>query len=280
MSKKPLPFEDGEFLLEIIKDLIQEVNSELLEVSMQSQSEMNEFKRKLKKIFNEYKKDFGPEFEKELEKVYNEEFQETESKLIDFNNPEFRIPSKRFIDFNYGLKKILEGAEDSTNDLFENGLNAVLTSINRYQNRVSNELLQKITSGATQGAGADEITERVIALLKKEGIKGFNTIDKNGDERMYSLQATAKYKVRSFLVQSRQRAVIAKCLERGHDLIQVSSHGDPSPMCQPHQGRIYSISGQTKGYPLLDTALWDGAYKKGSGVGWPYCRHTFLVFFE
>jgi hypothetical protein len=38
----------------------------------------------------------------------------------------------------------------------------------------------------------------------------------------------------------------------GFDLIQVSSHNTTTPVCQDYEGKVYSMTGKVKGFPILD----------------------------
>lgn len=50
------------------------------------------------------------------------------------------------------------------------------------------------------------------------------------------------------------QAVLDRMKEYDNDLMQVSSHNNPCPICVPFEGQIYSASGNSKTYPPLDDA--------------------------
>ncbi|MDO5125345.1 MAG: phage minor capsid protein [Ruminococcus sp.] len=65
--------------------------------------------------------------------------------------------------------------------------------------------------------------------------------------------------------------------EMGCDLVEVTSHMGARPSHALWQGKVYSISGESKKYPSLREAT---GYGTGEGLkGWN-CRHDFYPFFE
>jgi hypothetical protein len=63
--------------------------------------------------------------------------------------------------------------------------------------------------------------------------------------------------------------------EVGGDLVQMTSHASACPICQPLEGRVYSISGKSKKYPKLDIA-----FSNGHADIHPNCIHSIVPFFE
>src|SRR5690606_668684 len=60
----------------------------------------------------------------------------------------------------------------------------------------------------------------------------------------------------------------------GNDLVEVSAHDGARPLCEPYQGRIFSLSGNHPDYPALaDTSMGDPAGLFGVNCGhvkYPY----------
>lgn len=55
--------------------------------------------------------------------------------------------------------------------------------------------------------------------------------------------------------------------------MQFASHPNSCPICLEHQGKTYSIHGQTPGYPKVDEA-------EADGVGHPNCKCEWVLFFD
>jgi hypothetical protein len=68
--------------------------------------------------------------------------------------------------------------------------------------------------------------------------------------------------------------VIGKALDDGNDLVECSTIFPTCDICAKYQGRIYSISGKTEGYP----ALYETAFSHGYSIIHPNCRHQFYPY--
>jgi len=119
-------------------------------------------------------------------------------------------------------------------------------------------------------------------LKKKEAIKEFvqemgdqfHVTYKNGSK--VHIKDYAKMSIRTTINSSMARATINTNLEYGNDLVRMSWHSTSCPVCSPYQGKVYSINGDTKGYPLL-SEINNGAVST-YGVTHPQCRHRFTPY--
>ena len=59
----------------------------------------------------------------------------------------------------------------------------------------------------------------------------------------------------------------------GNDLVYLPAHPGACPLCMAWQGKVYSVSGKTPGYPKQEEAI------KG-GVGHPNCKHQWLIYWD
>lgn len=263
------------FLNSTIEELINEILSKSSDVNFTNAKEKEKFIEQLANLLKEYK----PEFKKKLLEQAKLEFNEVGSLLKPLSDlvvvSNFRIPSKKDLDFISGLQTILNQAVSNIDTMFDSSLDSMIRQLNQYEKALQDRVLKEIGKGGTLGRSIDEISKNIVKEFQKDGIKSFIVND-----REYSLEASATRLARNTLINGRQRAVIFEAVKNGHDLIKISSHGDESPMCKPHSGKIYSITGSTEGYPLLESIFWNGGYKKGDGVGHPYCRHSFMVYIK
>lgn len=58
-----------------------------------------------------------------------------------------------------------------------------------------------------------------------------------------------------------------------NDLVYLPAHTFSCPKCMKFQGKVYSISGKTKGYPTQSEAI-------NGGIGHPNCKHPWLLYWE
>lgn len=108
-------------------------------------------------------------------------------------------------------------------------------------------------------------------LLKKslDG-KTVTVINKNGKPMSFDAKYYAEMVARTKLIEAQAIATVDTALQFGSDLVQVSSHNTPTPICQEFEGKIYSISGKDKDFPPLTEIP----------PFHPNCRHTLTVTFR
>lgn len=159
---------------------------------------------------------------------------------------------------------------------------AILSVKNESRQILTKNLVKNIATSQILGEARTKISNKIVNQLRAEGITALSYPSESAKsgERNLSLKAYAKSLARQTLINSRASAVIKRAMERGHDLVQISTHSNPSPMCQPWSGKIVSISGTSKDYPSLQEALFKGKYQKGGGIFWRWCRHSLTVYIE
>ena len=126
---------------------------------------------------------------------------------------------------------------------------------------------QKFATGAT----VKETKRILIDKLTDHGIAGIR--DKRG--RLIRLDAYAELVARSTTREASNLATLDQLQTHGHDLVQMSSHASPCPICAPLEGRVYSISGSDNRYPRLDVA-----YGPGHANIHPNCLHVLTPYIE
>ncbi len=84
----------------------------------------------------------------------------------------------------------------------------------------------------------------------------------------------AEMLARTTRTETQNIAMVGKALDDGNDLVECSTIFPTCDVCAKYQGRIYSISGNTPGYP----ALYKTAFKNGYSCIHPNCRHQFFPY--
>ena len=125
-----------------------------------------------------------------------------------------------------------------------------------------------------------QMAQEALNSLARKGITGFT------DRAGRNWQASSY--VEMALRTSTHRALFEGHADRlqsaGYDLVRISSHPNPSPQCQPFEGKILSLSGKQSGTVFEDSAL-DGSQVKANvymsldqakarGFEHPNCKHT------
>ncbi len=143
----------------------------------------------------------------------------------------------------------------------------MLRSADKVYVSATESIQAQVIAGAKTGRQA--IAETVSGW-SKGGLKAFT--DKAG--RQWTPEAYAQVITRTTTANVRREAQYERMDEYGLDLIQISSHADARPGCAPYQGKVYSLNGKTKGYPLLS----ETSYGEPDGIFGINCRHTSTVY--
>lgn len=154
------------------------------------------------------------------------------------------LVSDFYLDFANGMNGLVRGAEHQLNEALKRQIRA------------------RTIAGQLTGQSIQKIAKDVRSVL---GDQGFSVlIDRGG--RQWSLKSYADMLVRTHIIKSANEGSINRYLSYGLDIVQISTHTGSCPICQQYEGKIYSISGESKEYPKLDITP---PYH-------PRCRHTYL----
>lgn len=123
-------------------------------------------------------------------------------------------------------------------------------------------------------SGSSTLRQAIAETASGWAAKGIPAlVDRAG--RQWSIEAYAQTVVRSNVRQVTTESSIAMAEELDHDLMEVSSHVGARPGCAPYQGKVYSLNGNTKGYPRLS----DTSYGEPGGLFGIQCTHYMLPYF-
>lgn len=86
-----------------------------------------------------------------------------------------------------------------------------------------------------------DAAQQALDILTKRGVTGF----RDAAGRNWSLTSYIEMKSRTIVNQELRQGHADRLLERGHNLVVVSSHSNPAPVCQPFEGQILSLDGET-----------------------------------
>lgn len=131
--------------------------------------------------------------------------------------------------------------------------------------------LEAVQEKFTTGLTVRETKDFLVNSLLESGLGGIK--DKLG--RVMQIESYAQMIARSTTREATNRATMNQLIALGYDLVQMSEHGSPCPLCAPLEGRVYSISGEDKRFPALDIA-YDGDYANIH----PNCAHVLTPYIE
>jgi len=130
------------------------------------------------------------------------------------------------------------------------------------------DIYRKMTLEKARGSVLGYQTSKTAAKklredLQSKGITGF--VDKAG--RQWTLQNYSRMAAITVTNNALREGTINRIQERGHDLVQVSSHPGPCKKCEQYNGATLSISGNDPDYGSIDEA-------RGNGLFHPRCKHA------
>ena len=111
------------------------------------------------------------------------------------------------------------------------------------------EISRAIARGLIEGSTRKTISDDILLSLREQ-LKENKLLRING--RNYRPDKYAKLVTRTRAREATTQGMINTSLQYGVDLIQISVHHHPqNDPCSKHQGKIYSISGNSKQFPRL-----------------------------
>lgn len=138
------------------------------------------------------------------------------------------------------------------------------------------------SSGVRSGTRLDA-AQQALDILTKRGVTGF----RDAAGRNWSLASYIEMKSRTIVNQELIDGHTDRMLERGQNLIVVSSHSNPAPQCQPFEGQVLSLDGEA-GTVVRPNATGGRAVKvkikatlreaRSKGFQHPRCAHAISAF--
>lgn len=141
----------------------------------------------------------------------------------------------------------------------------------RIQDTVRQISIESVAQAQAMGVSVKQLRQDLTTRFVNNNILAIKT--RTG--KNINIEAYAGTVARSTMTEAQNKATMIHSQELGYDLVQMSEHHSPCPICAPLESRIYSISGNDTRYPPLDFAF-------GSGYAniHPNCRHILLPYIE
>lgn len=141
--------------------------------------------------------------------------------------------------------------------------NRTFTELISYTGRNIDDMIaeanrEAIAAKLASGSTVDQAAAILSEMLTQRGITAFE-YKRNGQTVYMQLDRYAAMVARSTTAEVQNQASLLQAQEIAGDLVKMTTHSPTCPICYPLQGRVYSISGKTKGYPKLQVA-YSGGY--------------------
>lgn len=105
-----------------------------------------------------------------------------------------------------------------------------------------------------EGEARGTLRNKIMDYLRSrmQGDKFIRIVGKDGIARNYKIGKYIELVARTELRQAASAATEATAREYDHDLIEIPAKGGSCEECIPFEGKVYSLSGDTPGYPVLE----------------------------
>lgn len=131
---------------------------------------------------------------------------------------------------------------------FGGSMNSFMRSGEKIINEaMKRQLRSQIIEGRLAGDSIREIKKTVNETFFNKGFIGLT--DRSG--RNWPIDNYAEMLTRTHVMRANNEGAINRAKDFGVDIVEVSTHSSACPVCQPHEGKFYSISGKDKKYPEL-----------------------------
>jgi ribosomal protein L44E len=164
---------------------------------------------------------------------------------------------------------VLNAGLDKTLGKFDNLTKTTAICGSRQISETLDRVYMQVTSGAFSQEAA---IKNAITELAKKGIEAYDY----GTRKDY-IDVVVRRAVRTGVNQTVAKIALSNAEQLGTDLVEVSAHSGARPTHAEWQGKVFSISGKTKGYEKLSEAT---GYGTVTGLCGANCRHTFYPFME
>lgn len=118
----------------------------------------------------------------------------------------------------------------------------------RAEDAIRKAGLRQVAIGLAGGDTRRAVSSRLRDELASQGMTSFQ--DALG--RRWKLDTYAAMAVRTTTREAVTAGTENRLLERGLDLVTVSSHPGPADICEPYEGKTFSLTGKTPGFDRLD----------------------------
>lgn len=112
--------------------------------------------------------------------------------------------------------------------------------------------VHEVATGIAAGQGRRTVSAALRRRLVSEAVTNATTGFVDAGGRRWSLSAYARMVARTTTREAVTRGTVNRLAELDFDLVTISSHADPCPICEPYDGETFSLSGRDREFGLLD----------------------------
>lgn len=155
-----------------------------------------------------------------------------------------------------------------------NNLNNALDFVGR---RIEDEIRDTGLSSTADKFATGYTIKQQQKKLAQELLDNNITSIKDKLGRNINIVSYASMVARSVVAETQNTCIKNLAKEHDKDLVKMTQHATSCKICQPYEGKIYSISGENNKYPALESVP---GFSAGYNNVHPNCRHRIFVYVE
>lgn len=158
-----------------------------------------------------------------------------------------------------------------------NGLNLTNTQAVEAALRAYRDAINSAYASVLEGTQSlDTAIRKACDRLGGSGVQ-LTYLSDTGRPSVISLDAGIRRAIVTSVNQAAADYTLEDCGRNGCDLVQTSAHAGARPSHQVWQGKVFSISGNSRKYGKLET---ETGYGTAGGLCGVNCRHSFFPYYE
>lgn len=145
------------------------------------------------------------------------------------------------------------------------GLQGAHQLVGRQAQDIFRKVGLEITQGRLISGDAYKVSSaKMKEQLVKQGIHAF----RDSANRMWTLESYCTMVARTTTREAVTIGTMNRALAGGYDLVMISEHHPTCELCAPLQGKVFSLTGNTQGYPRYENYI----------PVHPNCRHNITIY--
>ena len=239
-------------------------------------SELGKLNNNNKQIIINNTKDLNKLLNSYLEDVAKDGIMEIEPTLLNAVKRNF-IKNPKIPFYSNTIKQVVKYYQKQASDNFNLTNSNLLENSKQVYKDIINKTTFKLASGISTTADA---LKQTITEFAQEGIPA--VVDKAG--RRWTPEAYINMITRTTTSNIINKAQQERIKEYGIDLIEISSHAGARPLCEPYQGKIFSLKGESGTVQDLDgkkieyESFGSTSYGEPAGLFGINCKHRQYPF--
>ena len=176
----------------------------------------------------------------------------------------------KFTAFSQLHQKAVEVIASETYSQFASALKTVkMDVLGTFNEALKQELIQEFAKNTITGGTRKDLIDQIQNIISQRGITSLQ--DKRGAS--WQLDRYAEMLARTKTAEATRIGGENRMLENNQDLAQITVHFGTCESCAPAEGKIYSLTGKTPGYPSLDSLQINAPHLFA-----PNCRHRSVPY--